>query len=171
MKKLLLPRLLSFALMIALSVWLDSCKKEDDPGAQPTPTTVEGNYKITALKASPKLLGQFEDLLGVAPLVLGTSCLSDLTVTFKTGGDVTTDNPASCQKSAVPASMITGIDASSKWVLNGTKLTVTKSDASKTEYAVLSTGATLQVQWQGQADYENKGTKTTYTYTMDLKKQ
>ncbi len=171
MKNLDTSRLLSWALIVAIPLWFGSCKKTDDPTTTPT-TTVEGSYKISTLKVNPPALGTFEDLIAASKLLFSnTTCLTDLTITFKTGGDATTDNPTACQSLPVPVSTFTGIDATSKWTLSGTKLTVTKSDGTKTEYTVVSnTGGVLKLQWQGSLNYPVPST-TVYTYTMELKKQ
>jgi hypothetical protein len=170
MRNLSSPRLFAWALVMAIPLCFSNCSKEDNPTITNT-TTIEGSYKITALKVNPKVGGVYDDLLAAAPLILTTTCLNDVTLTFQTGGTITTDNPTSCQKSTIPPSTITGIDASSKWALSGTTLTITKSDGTKTPYTVLSTGAILQVQWQDSQDFLKTGTKVPYTYTMDLKKQ
>ena len=167
MKTLSTTSLFAWALVVALPLWFSSCKKSDNNDTV-TPTTIEGNYKISALKASPKILGQFDDLLALAPQILGSTCLTDITLSFKSGGTVTTDTPATC--TSVDVSDVTGVDGTSKWSQSGNKLTITQSDGSKTDYTVLSTGAVLQLQWQGSEDYAGTGTNTTYTYTMDLKR-
>lgn len=169
MRKNPLSRLLLWVFVMSLTLGVDSCKKSDDPV---TPAaTVEGSYKITALSADPKVLGQFSDLIAASKLLFNnTSCLSDLTITFKTGGTATTDNPSSCSSIPVPVSTFTGVDASSKWALNGSKLTVTKGDGTKTEYTVVSMSPTLKLQWQGNLNYPAPD-PTVYTYTMELKKQ
>lgn len=166
MQKLNSSRLFIWALIVALPLWFDSCKKDDE---NPTiTTTIEGSYKITALKANPKVGGVYEDLLAAAPLLLTTTCLNDITLTFQTGGAIATDNPTTCQNSKIPPSTITGIDATSKWSYSGNTLTITKSDGTKTAYTVLKTGAVLQIQWQDSQDFLGTGTKVAYTYTMDL---
>ncbi|GAB4022024.1 hypothetical protein EXU85_28210 [Spirosoma sp. KCTC 42546] len=171
MQNLRSSRLFIWALLIAMPLWFDSCKKDDEnPVITPT-TTIEGSYKITALKANPKVGGIYEDLLAAAPLILTTTCLNDITLTFQTGGAIATDNPTTCQKSTVPPGTITGIDATSKWAYSGNTLTITKSDGTKTAYTVLKTGTVLQVQWQDSQDYLGTGTKVAYTYTMDLTKK
>jgi hypothetical protein len=170
MKNQFLSRSLALMLMLALTLGFDSCKKSDDnPVVTPT-TTIEGNYKITALKIDPKALGLYDDLLAASQLVFNSTCLKDLTISFKTGGTATTDNPSTCQAIPVPVSTFTGIDASSKWAQSGSTLTITKSDGTKTDYTVLSTSPSLQLQWKGAFNYPTPST-TTYTYTMTLAKQ
>jgi hypothetical protein len=158
-----------WALLVAIPLVTGSCR--DDNPATATPATVEGNYKITALSVDPKALGLYSDLIAASKLLFSnTTCLTDLTITFKAGGDATTDNPTSCQTIPVPLSTFTGVDASSKWVYSGNKLTITKSDGTKTDYTVLSTGTVLKLQWQGALNYPIPNT-TVYTYTMDLTKK
>ena len=170
MKTLRSSHPLAWVLSVAILLGSGSCKKNEDTTPPPT-TTVEGSYKISALKVDPKALGLYDDLLAASKLLFNnTTCLTDITITFKAGGDATTDNPSACQSIPVPISTFTGIDASSKWVLTGNKLTVTKSDGTKTDYTVLSTGSTLKLQWQGALNYPVPS-PTVYTYTMDLKKQ
>lgn len=169
MKNRFLSRSLALMLMLAMTLGFDSCKKSDDnPVVTPT-TTIEGNYKITALKIDPAVSG-LNDLLAGSQLLFNTTCLKDITVSFKTGGTVTTDNPSNCQAIPVPVSTFTGIDASSKWTLSGSTLTITKSDGTKTDYTVLSMSPTLQLQWKGAFNYPAPST-TVYTYTMTLTKQ
>ncbi len=171
MKKNRLPlsRLLLLSALTTVSLWADSCKKSEDPPAPDM--AIEGSYKITSLQAEPKALGLYNDLIAASKLLFNsTTCLTDITITFKTGGTATTDDPASCKSIPVPVSTFTGIDAASKWVLNGDNLTVTKGDGTKTEYKVLSRGSATKLQWQGVLNYPVPS-PTIYTYTMDLKKQ
>ena len=172
MKNLPVSRLLIWAMLMPLSLWFDSCKKSDDPTTTTPTTTVEGSYKISTLSVDPKVLGLYNDLIAASKLIFNnTTCLTDITITFKTGGDATTDNPSSCQTIGVPVSTFTGVDAASKWTLNGNQLTVTKSDGTKTNYTVVSnTGGILKLQWQGLLNYPTPS-PTMYTYTMELKKQ
>ncbi|GAB3038648.1 lipocalin family protein [Spirosoma pulveris] len=169
MKNIIPSRLLTYAVVLALPMWFGSCSKNDTPDT--VSSTVEGSYKISALTASPKVAGVYEDLLAAAPLLLTTTCLNDITLTFKSGGAIANDNPVTCQKSAIPPSTITGIDATSTWKYDANVLTLTKSDGTKTAYTVLSTGSILKLQWKDSQDFLGTGTKTAYTYTMDLKKQ
>jgi len=169
MKDLRLSRLFAWTLLIALPFWFGSCSKDDNPTVVDTPT-VEGSYKISTLTINPTVLGISDLLAGSKLFFNNTTCLNDLTITFKTGGDATTDSPTSCNAIPVPVSTFTGIDATSKWSLSGNQLTVTKSDGTKTAYTVLNTGATMKLQWQGTLNYPVPS-PTVYTFTMDLKKQ
>ena len=169
MKDLRLSRLFAWTLLLAIPLWFGSCSKDDNPTIVDTPT-VEGSYKISTLTISPALLTITDLLAGSKLFFSNTTCLNDLTITFKAGGDATTDNPSSCSLIPVPVSTFTGIDATSKWSLSGNQLTVTKSDGTKTAYTVLGTGATLKLQWQGTLNYPTPSS-TIYTYTMELKKQ
>ena len=160
---------------MVLLLGFDSCKKSDDPTT--TPTTVAGSYKINTLTVTPSVQNAFSDLVAASKLLFNnTTCLTDLTITFKTDGTATTDSPASCKSvvdgsgNQIPISTFTGIDASSKWVQSGTTLTVTKGDGTKTDYTVVSTSPTLKLQWMGLLNYPVPST-TVYTFTMDLQKQ
>ncbi|AUD02581.1 lipocalin family protein [Spirosoma pollinicola] len=169
MKNLRSSRLFAWAIVIAIPIWFGSCKNDDNPVV--ATTTVEGSYKISALTIDPKALGLYTDVVAASKLFFNNStCLNDITITFKTGGDATTDNPSSCQSLPVPVSTFTGIDATSKWTQSGNKLTITKGDGTKTEYTVLSTGTILGLQWQGTLNYPVPSA-TIYTYTMNLTKQ
>lgn len=169
MKNLRLSRLFAWTVLLALPLWFGSCKKDDNPTVDNT-TTIEGSYKISALTISPAVLTITDLLAGSKLFFSNTTCLNDITITFKTGGDATTDNPGSCSSIPVPVSTFTGIDASSKWALSSNQLTVTKGDGTKTVYTVLGTGATLKLQWQGGLNYPTPNSNV-YTYNMDLKKQ
>lgn len=160
-----------WAFVLAVTLFSEGCKKSDEP-AVPAATTVEGSYKISTLRVDPKVQGLFDDLVAASKLLYANNtCLTDITITFKTGGDATTDNPTACQSFPAPVSAFTGIDATSKWTLNNDKLTITKGDGTKTEYTVLSnTGGILKLQWQGSLSALVPGT-TVYTFTMELKKQ
>lgn len=169
MKKAHLSRLFLCASIMALLLGFDSCKSDNTDTVTPT-TAIEGSYKITTLTADPKVLGTFSDLIAASKLLFtNTTCLNDLTISFNTGGTATTNNPSSCQSIPVPVSTFTGIDASSKWVLNASKLTVTKGDGTKTEYTVVSTSPTLKLQWQAMLNYPAPD-PTVYTFNMELKK-
>ncbi|MBD2700823.1 lipocalin family protein [Spirosoma sp. BT702] len=172
MKNSNFSRLFAYVLLVTIPVWFNACKKEE---TTPTPTpsnSVEGSYKVTSLKVDPKAAGLYDDLLAASKLLFNnTTCLTDITITFKSNGDATTDNPTSCQNLPVAVSMFTGVDASSKWAFANNKLTITKSDNTKTEYTVVSnTGGLMKLQWQGALNYPTPSA-TVYTYTMELKKQ
>ncbi len=171
MKKMHVSRPLVWAFVLAIPLLVGNCKKSDDPAVPATPS-VEGSYKISTLRVDPKVQGLFDDLVAASKLLYnGTTCLTDITITFKAGGDATTDNPAACQSIPFPVSNFTGIDASSKWALTGDKLTITKGDGTKTDYTVVSnTGGILTLRWQGSLSAVVPGT-TVYTFTMELKKQ
>ncbi|GAB4050600.1 lipocalin family protein [Spirosoma litoris] len=171
MQKLNTSKLLIWALLLTMFLGFDSCKKDDDNPTVAT-TTIEGSYKLNSLTIDPKALGLYSDLIAASKLLFNnTTCLTDITLTFKTGGDATTDSPATCEAIGVPVSTFTGVDASSKWTLVDKKLTVTKGDGTKTDYTVVSnTGGILKLQWQGTLNYPAPST-TVYTYTMELKKQ
>ena len=170
MKTVMLTRLLAWAMIVAMPLWFSSCKKgSDDATVTPVAAaSVEGNYKLSALKADPKIQG-FEDLLPVYSLIIGTTCLSDITVSFKSGGVVTTDTPVSCKTNSDDITQATGIDSNSKWALAGTKLTITDSDKVATTYDVTFTGGNMQLKWQVD-DVDATGKSFKQGYTMDLRR-
>lgn len=171
MRKFNSSHLLIWALIAAMPLWFTSCKKDED-NPSTSSTTIEGTYKLSTLTIDPAKLGLYTDLIAASKLLLNnTTCLTDFTVVFKTGGDATVDNPTSCQTIGIPVSTFTGIDASSKWVVNGQTLTITQSNGSKTDYTIVSnTGGILKLQWKGVLNYPAADT-TIYTFTMELKKQ
>ncbi len=175
MKKAHLARLFLCASIAALLLGFDSCKS-DNPDTV-APTTIAGGYKVTTLTVTPSVQGIFSDLIAASKFLFNnTTCLTDLTITFRADGTATTDSPSSCQSvvdasgKQIPISTFTGIDASSRWVQSGSTLTVTKGDGTKTEYTVVSTTPTLKLQWNGLLNYPTPST-TVYTFTMDLNKQ
>lgn len=163
-------RPLVWIMLVAMPLGFSSCKKGADDTVSPATTSpsVEGNYKVSALKAEPKVQG-FEDLLPLYTLFLGTTCLTDLTVSFKSNGTVTTDTPASCKTNSDDISQATGIDSNSKWVLAGTKLTITDSDKVATTYDVTFTGGNMQLKWQ-EDDVDASGKAFKQGYTMELRR-
>ena len=170
MKNRHLSHLIVWSLFVAVSLWFTGCKKDDN--TTPTQTaTIPGTYKISTLTVSPPALGLYTDIVAASKLFFNNStCLNDITITFNSDGNATTDNPTSCQSLPVPVSTFTGIDASSKWIQNGSILTVTKGDGTKTDYTVVSnTNNLLKLQWQGLLNYPTPS-PTQYTYTMELKK-
>ncbi|MBC3788982.1 lipocalin family protein [Spirosoma utsteinense] len=168
MKNLISERPMAWMLVMAMPLWFGSCKKDAGETVTPTATSIEGNYKVSALKVNPKVQG-FEDLLPVYSLLIGTTCLSDITVSFKSGGVVSTDSPASCQSNSDDIANATGIDSNSKWVSSGTKLTITDSDQTTTTYDVSFSGANMQLAWQ-EDDIDATGKPFKQGYTMELKR-
>lgn len=153
-----------------MPLWFSSCSNEENPTTNTA--TIEGTYTISALTIDPKALGLYSDLIAASKLLFSnTTCLTDLTVTFKSGGTATTNNPTSCQTIGVPVSTFTGIDATSTWAVSGNQLTVTTSTGTKTVYTIVSnSGGVVQLQWQGSLNYPTPST-TVYTYNMTLKRQ
>ncbi|MBC8156326.1 MAG: lipocalin family protein [Bacteroidetes bacterium] len=134
-------------------------------------TTLEGNWKVNALKTDPKVLG-FDDLVPVYTVMYGT-CINDITFSFKAGGAVGYDNPASCASSAVSVATIsaaTGIDANSTWSQSGNTLVITTSKGAKTTYTTTFGTSTAQLKWQGAYDFTMSGTQTNYNLTLELRK-
>lgn len=164
----MLVRLMVWTLVVVMPLWFGSCKKDSNESVTPTAASVEGSYKLSALKVNPKIQ-DFEDLLPVYSLLIGSTCLSDITVSFKSGGVVSTDSPASCQLNSDDITEATGIDNNSKWVLNGTKLTITDSDKTATTYDVSFTGSNMQLAWQ-EDDIDATGKPFKQGYTMELRR-
>ncbi len=156
----------SFLIVLVLSIAIACSKKDDNPVAQTT--TIEGNWKVSSLTAA--------GLGDVLPLITAGygPCITDLTLSFKAGGAVSYDTPASCTASAKSVSTIsaaTGIDANSKWVQSGNTLTITPSTGTPKSFSTTFTNNTA-VQLLGTAalDLLTPGTPTTYTLTVGLKK-
>ncbi|MCY7360273.1 MAG: lipocalin family protein [Rudanella sp.] len=106
-------------------------------GGTVAPETIEGIWKISAIKLNPGIdvppLGKVTDLLTAYGLLRTTTCLTDVTFTFKNDGTVTSSNPTSCKDNVAEIKQQTGIDlaGASKWSLTGDQLTVTAADNTK----------------------------------------
>ncbi|QJW88719.1 lipocalin family protein [Spirosoma taeanense] len=161
-------RLLALMLVIALPMWFGSCKKDGTEAVMPTNTSVEGNYKVSAIKVDPKIEG-FDDILPLYSLLLGNTCLTDITISFKSNGTITTDYPPSCQSAGDDISDATGIDSDSKWALNGSKLTITDENGTQTAYDATFNGGNMQLKWQ-EDDGDASGKTFKQTYIMELKR-
>lgn len=59
MKTLMLTRLLIWAMVVAMPLWFSGCKKGNEDTVTPATSSasVEGNYKVTALKVDSKVKG------------------------------------------------------------------------------------------------------------------
>lgn len=158
---------------LVLSVFAVGCK-HDSPEVTPNPgsSAVEGNWRISAMKVNPAITlgapyGTVSDLLPFLIDLTGSTCLSDVKLTFKGNGTIASDNPASCK--ALDPEDATGIDTSGKWVLNGDKVTLTDSDGATTVYNASFNGNTMSWSYQEQMEDET-GAKKTYTLTLVFKK-
>ena len=135
MRQLHLSRLFTAVFLLSLPLLFANCGGDsDDPVAT---NSVEGNWKILSIKLSPGLdvppLGKVTDLLTAYGLLRNTTCLTDVTFTFKSDGTLTSSNPASCSANVAEIKVQTGIDlaGTNKWSLTGDQLTVTAADNSK----------------------------------------
>ena len=130
-----IARIFTSTLLLSLSLLLANCG--GDSGTTVAPPSIEGNWKIAAIKLSPGIdvppIGKVTDLLGAYGLLRTTTCLTDVSFTFKSDGTVTSSNPASCKDNIAEIKQQTGIDltGTSKWSLTGDQLTVTAADNSK----------------------------------------
>ncbi len=130
-----ITRILTSTLLLSLSLLFANCG--GDSGGTVAPETIEGTWKISAIKLNPGIdappLGKVTDLLGAYGLARQTTCLTDVAFTFKSDGTVTSSNPASCKDNVAEIKQQTGIDLAnaSKWSLTGDQLTVTAADNTK----------------------------------------
>ncbi|WP_234734882.1 lipocalin family protein [Tellurirhabdus bombi] len=158
----------TFLLLLALPLWFGSCKKdkeEDGPG------TVEGNWKVTSGKIDPSVSG-FSDFVLIGNTYNQSTCLTDLTVSFKADGKLQLDNPASCDKiNPKVIANATGIETNSAWVHTGDKLTLTTTDGVKQEYGVSVNNKTMQLTFSKDADWDNDGKPSNYNYTLVFTRQ
>lgn len=156
-----------------LTVFASSCKKDSnivDP--QPSQSAVEGTWRISNMNVNPSIniggkYGTVNDLLPFLIDLTGSTCLTDVKITFKGNGNISSDNPASCQ--TLDPEEATGIDTSGKWVLNGDKVTLTDSEGGKTVYTASFNGNTMNWSYQDQMEDET-GKLKTYTITLVFKK-
>lgn len=165
MKQLTSPRLLAYALMMALPLWFGSCKKDDADVV--TPTSIEGNWKLTSMKVNPAIdggpFGKIEDLLTFLRTLSASTCVDDITITFNANGTTSQNNPPSCQ-SADEVTDVVGSNNGSKWKLDGNKLTLTEADGTATVYDVVINGNTMQWSYATEIpDVNDVPTKTTVT--------
>lgn len=154
-------RLTALFLLLALSVVSYRCSKSDDTPA-PNTTTVEGTWKISGLTANPAVVVQglpLTDLYG--GLVLVYPCFAQATLTFVAGGTMTLSIPSGCGVQPALVEQYTGFSSTSKWVVNGSKITITKSDGkTQVTYDYQISGTLLTM----------TGTDGTTTYVIKLQK-
>lgn len=141
-----ITRLFTAAILLALPLLLANCG--GDSGTTVAPNSIEGNWKIAAIKLNPGIdvspLGKVTDLLTAYGLLRTTTCLTDVTFMFKSDGTVTSTNPISCKDNIAEIKQQTGIDlaGANKWSLAGDQLTVTASDNTKlTATSTVTSGA------------------------------
>ncbi|QKZ14695.1 lipocalin family protein [Spirosoma sp. KUDC1026] len=161
-------RLTLWVLLLTMPLFVSSCKKGND---DVTPATVEGNWKLTGLKFSPALdTGIFGEIGDYYQWLLdfgAGDCLNSLVFTFNSNGSTSLNNPPACQDATDDLDNTVPIDDSSKWVLDGNKLTLTNGDGTTVTYDVTINGNTMT--WSAPQEYEKlDGSKATTTATMTL---
>lgn len=163
MRKQSLPRLLLLTLVFSLPLWLDSCKK-DDSTPTPTSTSIQGNWKITALNLTPAFQGVTDLASGLK--TLGETCLVDVTLSFKADGSVAYDNPTSCANAATSKNVLQSLFAGTKYTETATAVTLNNSTAGiQLNTAKTVNGNTIQLQTEPTVLSINP-TKTTYTLVL-----
>jgi hypothetical protein len=163
MIKFTTTRLTLWTLLLSMPLLFGSCKKDND---DVTPATVEGNWKLTGLKYNPAvdtgIFGVTDDFYQLLITLGGGDCLNSLVFMFNGNGTTSLNNPPACQSAT---DSLVPIDDSSKWALNGNKLTLTDSDGVATTYDVTINGNTMNL--SAVRELENfDGTKSTTTETM-----
>lgn len=152
-----------------LSLVIGCGKEENTPGTQTT--TLEGNWKVNSLKLNGTL-----DALPLIVQTYNSSCITDVTFSFKPGGAVSYDTPASCTASATSIATITtttGIDANSKWSQTGNILTITPSVSTSPPKSFTTTFGASTVQLQGSGLFALPGTTmapANTNFTLELRK-
>lgn len=173
MKKVNASRLLAWAMILAIPVWLGSCKKGDDP-VSPTTSAVVGSWKISGYKIDPAAdvlqTGQTNnDLLAVyKQLPIGADivdCLTTSTFTFSTDSKVSKTASSKCTLTTD----ISPIKDNSTWKMDGSKLTITNGTNVATYDAVVS-GSSLKISYPKSEDFDGDGKSENYTYTLELTK-
>ncbi|UFH55775.1 lipocalin family protein [Spirosoma sp. KNUC1025] len=172
MKKINAARLFAWVMVLAIPLWLGSCKND---GNNVTPSSsIEGSWKISGFKINPAVdllqTGQSTTDLFVAykQLPIGNDivdCLTSSVITFNSGGKIsgTTGSKCSATTNANP------IDDNSTWKLDGTKLTIT-SGTEATTYDTVISGNSLKLTFLAAEDYDGDGKNETYTRTLELTK-
>lgn len=176
MKKIKSARLCTWALVVALPLWIGSCKKDSNEAVTPTGSSIQGSWRVTGYKIDPgvdflKTGQKSTDLLAFLqslPNGLGTdaiACLTQSTITFNSNGKVTAQSSSKCNSST---DGFNPVDDNSTWKLDGNKLTITDSSGSQVYDTVIS-GNTLKMSQTAMDDYGD-GQKN-YTTTIELSKQ
>ncbi len=162
-------RILTSTLLLSLSLLFANCG--GDSGTTVAPPSIEGNWKIAAIKLSPGIdvppIGKVTDLLTAYGLLRTTTCLTDVSFTFKSDGTVTSSNPASCQPNVAEIKQQTGIDltGTSKWSLTGDQLTVTAADNTKlTTTATITSGTMVWTYKRALVDLNGVSTNQDITF-------
>lgn len=142
------------------------CSKSSDSPAPTTLTTVEGSWKVNSVKLNGTL-----DVTSSLTATYG-SCITDITLSFKAGGAVGFDNPASCSSGVALAAFtsITGIDATSKWSQSGNTLTITTGTKPVSMYTTTFGTSTVQLQGSGLFSIPPGSAPANYSFTLELRK-
>ena len=153
------------AIVVMLSVVI-GCSKSSDSPTPTTLTTVEGNWKVNSIKLSGTL-----DVTSSLTATYG-ACITDITLSFKAGGAVGFDNPASCANGTALAAFTaaTGIDANSKWSQSGTTLTITNTGKQASSYTTTFGTSTVQLQGSGLFSIPPGSAPANYNFTLELRK-
>jgi hypothetical protein len=139
---------LTLLLISSLSMTVMNCSKADDVSP---PAQIVGTWKITNLFIKEGS-GKEED--GFALLVAFVPCLKDITLTFKSNGELSISVPAACKDDAED---FIGTNGSAKYEVKDSKLIITDTDGSKTEQNVSFSGS--QMSWT--SSEINSGVQTT----------
>ncbi len=162
---------ITWAMLLMLPLWLSNCSKGG--GDSVTPNSIEGTWTISGFAINPgvdflqngqkttDLLAFFKSLPNGAGTDVVT-CLTTTTISFNSGGKVTSKAGQKCDAASVDPSTI---EDNSTWKLDGTKLTITDNTGTQT-FDVNRNGNTMGLSTTGTEDY-GEGNKT-YTTTIQL---
>ena len=173
MKNRNVARLMAWALVVALPLWVGSCKKGGDAVA-PTRSNIEGSWRITGEKIDPavdltgtgKKSNDLFDIYRSSPNGSDIlTCLTTTIITFNGDGRITGKAGSKCTS----ATNMNPVDDNSTWKVDGSKLTIT-SGTDVTTYDVVISGNTLTMSNQVLEDLDFDGKKETYTTTLELTK-
>ncbi|TAE33953.1 MAG: hypothetical protein EAZ91_01170 [Cytophagales bacterium] len=174
MHQLRLSRLLTYALLFFLPLAMANCGGKNGDDAI-SPASIEGNWKLTAMKVNPGLdagpFGKITDMLKFFTDLTGSTCLTDITFTFKKDGTSTADTPKSCQGNTEDIEDQSGIDitGTSKWALVGDQLTLTDSDGTKQVVTAKINGNTMS--WTYKDKFEDsKGVASSHDISIEYKR-
>lgn len=149
MRQLRISRLFIAVFLLSLPLLFANCGGDSNDTV--APNSIEGNWKILSIKLNPGLdvppIGKVTDLLTAYGLLRNTTCLTDVSFTFKSDGTLTSTNPASCKGNVAEIKVQTGIDlaGANKWSIMGDQLTITAAD--NTKLTVTSTVTNGSMVW------------------------
>ncbi|WP_338870678.1 lipocalin family protein [Spirosoma sp. SC4-14] len=145
MRKNYLLRSFAWALIMVLPLAFSNCSKSSNDSV--TPSSVEGNWKITSMKINPAvdtgIFGTIDDFYQLFVALGAETCLKELTLTLNSNGTTSSNNPASCQDGTDELSDVAPVSNNGKWVMSGNKLTITNSDGTIENYDTAISGNTL----------------------------